>query len=229
MANEIIISKDTRPYKSLITDIGNAKMTLAVLEGRKVNIVEMRLGDGGGAYYMPTSEATSLVNEVWAGEIASKSINEASPNIIAVKTVIPTSAPDHRRGTPSTGPSTAPAGRPPAPSSPSRGHTTSTGPGSTWSGPTAPSSGANRTPISPRRIIRRRGRRPPQSRRSAPRETPAMSNTELVAELTDICIRQAEIIKAQAFIIEQFGAQIREEEALAERNRLRELVGDRVV
>ena len=56
-----------------------------------------------------------------------------------------------------------------------------------------------------------------------------MSNTELVAELTDICIRQAEIIKAQAFIIEQFGAQIREEEALAERNRLRERVGDRVV
>ena len=78
MANEIIISKDTRPYKSLITDIGNAKMTLAVLEGRKVNIIEMRLGDGGGAYYMPTSEATSLVNEVWVGEIASKSINEAS-------------------------------------------------------------------------------------------------------------------------------------------------------
>lgn len=91
MANEIIISKDTRPYKSLITDIGNAKMTLAVLEGRKVNIIEMRLGDGGGAYYMPTSEATSLVNEVWVGEIASKSINEASPNIIAVKTVIPSS------------------------------------------------------------------------------------------------------------------------------------------
>lgn len=54
-----------------------------------------------------------------------------------------------------------------------------------------------------------------------------MSNTELVAELTDICIRQAEIIKAQAFIIEQFGAQVREEEALAAQNRLRELVGDR--
>ena len=56
-----------------------------------------------------------------------------------------------------------------------------------------------------------------------------MSNTELVAELTDICIRQAEIIKAQAFIIEQFGAQIREEEALAARNRPRELGGVRVV
>ena len=53
-----------------------------------------------------------------------------------------------------------------------------------------------------------------------------MSNTELIAELTDICIRQAEIIKAQAYVLEQFGAQVREEEALAEQNRLRELVGD---
>ncbi len=89
MANEIILTTDSRPYKSLITDIGNAKMTRAILEGRKVNIVEMRLGDGGGSYYMPATAATTLVNEVWTGEIASKTINEASPNIIAVKTVIP--------------------------------------------------------------------------------------------------------------------------------------------
>lgn len=53
-----------------------------------------------------------------------------------------------------------------------------------------------------------------------------MSNAELIAELTDICVRQAEIIKAQQYIISQFGAQVREEQALAERNRLRELVGD---
>lgn len=53
-----------------------------------------------------------------------------------------------------------------------------------------------------------------------------MSGVELIAELTDICIRQAEIIKAQQYVIEQFGEQVREEQALAERNRLRELVGD---
>ena len=53
-----------------------------------------------------------------------------------------------------------------------------------------------------------------------------MSSTELIAELTDICIRQAEIIKAQAYVLEQFGAQIQEEEAPAEQSRLRELVGD---
>lgn len=73
----------------MITDIGNAKMAQAILEGRKVNIVEMRLGDGGGSYYMPTTAATVLVNEVWRGEIANKAISDVSPNIIAVKAVIP--------------------------------------------------------------------------------------------------------------------------------------------
>ncbi len=53
-----------------------------------------------------------------------------------------------------------------------------------------------------------------------------MDKTGLIAELTDICIRQAEIIKAQAYVLEQFGAQVREEEALAERNRLHELIGN---
>lgn len=53
-----------------------------------------------------------------------------------------------------------------------------------------------------------------------------MSRTELIEELTDICIRQAEIIKAQAYALEQFGAQVQEEQALAERNRLEQLVGD---
>lgn len=53
-----------------------------------------------------------------------------------------------------------------------------------------------------------------------------MGTPELIEELTDICIRQAEIIKAQAFILEQFGAQVQEEEALAQRNRLKSLAGN---
>lgn len=47
-----------------------------------------------------------------------------------------------------------------------------------------------------------------------------MSNAEVIAELTDICVRQAEIIKVQQYVISQFGEQIREDEVLAERNRL---------
>lgn len=53
-----------------------------------------------------------------------------------------------------------------------------------------------------------------------------MSNAELIAELTDICIRQAEIIKAQTYALEQLGAQVMEEEALKEQNRLRAIAGD---
>lgn len=51
-------------------------------------------------------------------------------------------------------------------------------------------------------------------------------NTKLVDELTDICVNQAEIIRDQAYVLEQFGAEIREEEALAQRNRLREITGE---
>lgn len=53
-----------------------------------------------------------------------------------------------------------------------------------------------------------------------------MSSVELIAELTDICIRQAEIIKAQAFMLVQFGAEVEEEEALREQNRLKEIAGE---
>lgn len=53
-----------------------------------------------------------------------------------------------------------------------------------------------------------------------------MSSVELIAELTDICIRQAEIIKAQAFMLVQFGAEVKEEEALREQNRLKEIAGE---
>jgi hypothetical protein len=53
-----------------------------------------------------------------------------------------------------------------------------------------------------------------------------VSNTELIEELTDICIRQAEIIQDQAYVLEQFGAEVREEEVLAQKNRLRAIAGE---
>jgi hypothetical protein len=53
-----------------------------------------------------------------------------------------------------------------------------------------------------------------------------MTKIELIAELSDICVRLAEIVKAQTYVLEQFGAQVREEEARAAENRLRELIGD---
>ena len=52
-----------------------------------------------------------------------------------------------------------------------------------------------------------------------------MSGVELISELTDLCMRQAEIIKAQAYVLEQFGAEVMEEERLKELNRLRSIAG----
>lgn len=52
-----------------------------------------------------------------------------------------------------------------------------------------------------------------------------MNNPQLIAELTDICIQQKEIIKAQAYVLEQFGAEVKEE-ALRKRNRLKEITGE---
>lgn len=51
-----------------------------------------------------------------------------------------------------------------------------------------------------------------------------MNNIRLIEELTEICIQQAEIIKEQAFILEQLGAQSLEDEEIS--SRLNELVGE---
>ena len=52
-----------------------------------------------------------------------------------------------------------------------------------------------------------------------------MNAVELIAELTDICICQAEMLKAQAYVLAQFGTEVMEEERLRELNHLREIAG----
>ena len=85
----VVVTKQNRKFKTLVTDIGNEKMTNAVLNGKKVNVVAAVVGDGGGSYYVPTADQTALVNEVWRGPIVSKEINSKSANMLDVKTVIP--------------------------------------------------------------------------------------------------------------------------------------------
>lgn len=51
-------------------------------------------------------------------------------------------------------------------------------------------------------------------------------HTELVEILSDICIRQASVIKDQAFALAALGAEVREDEAAALRDLLRSLIGD---
>lgn len=79
----------TALYGTVITAIGAKKITDCILNGTKVNITHAAVGDGGGAYYKPTPEQTSLINECWRGEIASAIISESTPNMIDVKFIVP--------------------------------------------------------------------------------------------------------------------------------------------
>ena len=51
-------------------------------------------------------------------------------------------------------------------------------------------------------------------------------HTKLVEILSDICIRQASVIKDQAFALAALGAEVRVDEAAALRDLLRSLIGD---
>lgn len=79
----------TARYGTVITAVGSAKITDGILNGRKINIVHAAVGDGNGAYYMPTREQTALLRECWRGEIAYARISESNPNMIDVKFIVP--------------------------------------------------------------------------------------------------------------------------------------------
>lgn len=78
-----------KTYGTIVTNIGVQLITTAMMEGRKVNITTLAVGDGGGAYYQPTTNMTALKNEKWRGLIKSVSVNEQSPNMIDVVAVVP--------------------------------------------------------------------------------------------------------------------------------------------
>lgn len=76
-------------YFTLVTDSGTRKMLEALNEEKKVNITEFAVGDGGGRFYNPTTEATALKNEVWRGPVNACYISEDSENLLIVESVIP--------------------------------------------------------------------------------------------------------------------------------------------
>lgn len=80
---------EDKTYGTLVTDCGIQLIAAAVMEGKKINITDLAVGDGGGAYYQPTPNMTGLKNECWSGPIKSVSINKDSPNMIDITAIIP--------------------------------------------------------------------------------------------------------------------------------------------
>ena len=76
-------------YGTIITNIGLAKITNAQITQDTVDLLHIALGDGDGAYYVPSQSQTALKNEVWRGVIADMKVSETNPNRITVSAYLP--------------------------------------------------------------------------------------------------------------------------------------------
>ena len=79
----------TKKFGTIVTDVGTMRTREAVLEGKKINLTTLAVGDGGGAYYVPSAGMQGLKHETWRGDVSSVTVNPDSPNMIDVIAVIP--------------------------------------------------------------------------------------------------------------------------------------------
>lgn len=83
------MEKTQQKYYSVVTDIGTAVIANSAVLGEKVNITAFAVGDGGGAYYQPTTAMTVLKREKWRGNIQSFAMDEISSNVAVVTAILP--------------------------------------------------------------------------------------------------------------------------------------------
>ncbi len=76
-------------FYTILTAVGKAKIANAAALGKKIELTELALGDGGGSYYNPTEDQTELRNEVWRGAIGTVDVDGENPNWITIQTVVP--------------------------------------------------------------------------------------------------------------------------------------------
>lgn len=77
-------------FYGIVTDIGDAAIANALFEGVKVNITQMAVGDGGGAYYAPTADMIALKREVLRVP-AVVTLDAEDPKVITVTAALPAS------------------------------------------------------------------------------------------------------------------------------------------
>ena len=76
-------------FYTIVTNTGKAKIANSTVLGKKVNLVTLKVGDGGGNYYNPTEDQEDLINVKWTGAVGSVSIDESNPNWIVIETALP--------------------------------------------------------------------------------------------------------------------------------------------
>ncbi|WP_271812862.1 phage tail protein [Clostridium beijerinckii] len=76
-------------FYTMLTKLGRKKLSASAVSGSKVNFKTLKVGDGNGSYYEPSEDQTSIVKEVWSGNISAISVDKSNANWIVVETVIP--------------------------------------------------------------------------------------------------------------------------------------------
>lgn len=76
-------------FYTILTNAGLAAIANATVNQKQVNFAKIGVGDGNGAYYTPTQEATALRKQVWVGNVSSVTTDPDNANWVVVETVIP--------------------------------------------------------------------------------------------------------------------------------------------
>ncbi|HWL51348.1 MAG TPA: phage tail protein [Chthoniobacteraceae bacterium] len=76
-------------FKTIITNLGAAKIAAAIQGGGTVNLSHMALGDGGGHLVEPNADQTSLVREVYRAELNLLARDQKNPNYVIAEMVVP--------------------------------------------------------------------------------------------------------------------------------------------
>ncbi|MCX4026913.1 phage tail protein [Endozoicomonas sp. SM1973] len=79
-------------YYNILTDIGKAQLTNAILQGDSLKLTTIKVGDGGadeGKEVFPNESNASLVRERWSGNINHLYVDEKNPLWVVVEAEIP--------------------------------------------------------------------------------------------------------------------------------------------
>lgn len=77
--------------KTIVTDIGKAKIAQAAATGTTVKLKYFAVGDGAGSEYTPTGKEDRLLGENWRSNIDSIVVNKTDPKELFIDTVVPES------------------------------------------------------------------------------------------------------------------------------------------
>jgi len=80
-------ASDNQIFRAIITNIGQEKIAQQIALGQKVILKQAAIDDGNGQPYDPSPAQTSLVNEVWRGDIAAGEV-EIEGNVIRTLIVL---------------------------------------------------------------------------------------------------------------------------------------------